>query len=114
MPDFQIRIFQLDHFMRKFIPNIYEHFKKNEINSDIFMSKMLLTIFSSFLPFETLCKVWDVFLIVILFYFLIINIYLIIKYYLIISNKGKMEIYIQIHYNYSFSIRIRYNKNGFI
>ena len=39
------------------------HFKKNQINPDIFFSKWILAIFSSYLPFEVLCKVWDVFII---------------------------------------------------
>jgi len=64
MPDYQIRTFQLEFLMKKYVPILIEHFNKNEINSDIFMSKFFLTIFSAFLPFEILCKLWDIFLIV--------------------------------------------------
>lgn len=66
MPDYKIRIFQLDYFMKKYIPNIYCHFKENEINADIFMSKFFLTIFASFLSFDLLYKVWDIFIVVII------------------------------------------------
>ena len=75
MPDYQIRTFQLEFLMSKFVPKLYEHFKRNEINSDFFMSKFFLTIFAAFLPFEILCKFWDIFLIVnFLFASLITNI----------------------------------------
>ena len=39
------------------------HFKNYEINIDVLFSKWILTLFSSYLPFPTLEKVWDVFLI---------------------------------------------------
>ena len=72
MPDYQIRIFQLNHYLSVNLPNIFNHFKKQEINADLFLGRWFLTLFSSFLPFEVLCKVWDIFLIVKFFFKFII------------------------------------------
>lgn len=63
MPDYSIRIYQLNYFIKKYIPSLFYYFKKNSINPDIFFSKWILTIFSSYLPFQTLSRVWDIFLI---------------------------------------------------
>ena len=62
MPDYSIRVYQLNYFIKKFFPKLNVHFKKNQINPDIFFSKWILAIFSSYLPFDVLCKVWDVFI----------------------------------------------------
>jgi hypothetical protein len=45
------------------MPDLFYHFKKQCINSDMFFSKWILTIFASYLPFATLAKVWDIFFI---------------------------------------------------
>ena len=63
MPDYSIRVYQLNFFIKKFMPDLFYHFKKQQINPDMFFSKWILTIFASYLPFGTLAKVWDVFLI---------------------------------------------------
>jgi hypothetical protein len=63
MPDYIIRVYQLNYYTKFYIPELFYHFKKNQINPDIFFSKWILTIFSSYLPFETLAVVWDIFLI---------------------------------------------------
>lgn len=63
MPDYTIRVYQLNHYIKLYMPDLFYHFKKQQINPDIFFGKWVLTIFSSYLPFETLAKVWDVFLI---------------------------------------------------
>ncbi len=63
MPDYSIRVFQLNHLVKNAMPDLFYHFKKQQINPDIFFSKWILTIFSSYLPFDTLAKVWDIFLI---------------------------------------------------
>ncbi len=49
--------------IKEHAPEIYYHFKKQQINPDIFFSKWILTIFSGYLQFPTLAVVWDVFLI---------------------------------------------------
>jgi len=62
MPDYSIRIYQLNYYIKKHIPALYSHFLKNQINPDLILSKWILTIFSSFLPFNILSKIWDVFI----------------------------------------------------
>jgi len=63
MPDYNIRIFQLEFFIKKYLKSLFSHFKKHQINSELIFSKWILTVFSSYLPFTTLSKVYDVFLI---------------------------------------------------
>ena len=62
MPDYLIKLYQLNYFIKENFPKMYNHLKTNRINMDIFFSKWILTIFSNFLPFETLYNVWDIFL----------------------------------------------------
>ena len=63
MPDYSIRVYQLNYYIKEYFPDLSVHFKKQQINPDIFFSKWILTIFSNYLPFEILYKVWDVFII---------------------------------------------------
>lgn len=63
MPDYSIRMYQMNYYVKKFLPNLFYYFKKNSINTDIIFSRWILTIFSSYLPFQTLSVVWDIFLI---------------------------------------------------
>ena len=62
MPDYSIRVYQLNYFIKEYFPDLSLHFKKNQINPDVFFSKWILTIFSNYLPFDVLYKVWDVFI----------------------------------------------------
>jgi hypothetical protein len=64
MPDYEIRIYQLKILIKKFYPEISEHFNLKEINIDLFVQKFFISIFSAFFPFEILIKIWDIFLIV--------------------------------------------------
>jgi len=63
MPDFLIRVYQLKKFMEFYFPKLYNHFRRTQINIDLFFSKWLLTIFANYFPFDVLYKVWDVFII---------------------------------------------------
>ena len=63
MPDFLIRVYQLKKLIEFYFPKLGNHLKRNQINLDLFFSKWLLTIFSNYLPFDVLYKVWDVFII---------------------------------------------------
>lgn len=63
MPDYSIRSYQLNYYISKFFPKLTSHFQLHQINPDIFFSKWILAIFSSYLTFDVLCKVWDVFII---------------------------------------------------
>ena len=62
MPDYSIRVYQLNYYIKEYFPELAFHFKKNQINPDVFFSKWILTIFSNYLPFDVLYKVWDVFI----------------------------------------------------
>ena len=62
MPEYLIKLYQLNYFIKENFPKIHHHLKTNRINLDIFFSKWILTIFSNFLSFETLYNVWDVFI----------------------------------------------------
>ena len=63
MPDYSIRVFQLNYFIKKNYPKLFNHFQNQQINSDIFFSKWILTIFANYLPFYKLYKIWDLFII---------------------------------------------------
>ena len=63
MPDYSIRLYQLNYYIKLFFPQLFSHFKKNQINPDIFFSKWILTIFANYLPFHKLYKIWDLFII---------------------------------------------------
>ena len=63
MPDYSIRVYQLNYYIKQFYPDLFIHFKKNQINPDIFFSKWILTIFANYLPFHKLYKIWDLFII---------------------------------------------------
>ena len=63
MPEYLIKLYQLNYFIKENYPKMHHHLKTNRINLDIFFSKWILTIFSNFLSFETLYNVWDVFII---------------------------------------------------
>ena len=62
MPDYNIRVYQLNYYIKEYFPELSFHFKKHQINPDVFFSKWILTIFSNYLPFDVLYKVWDVFI----------------------------------------------------
>ena len=63
MPDFLIRVYQFKKLIEFYFPKLGNHLKRNQINIDLFFSKWLLTIFSNYLPFDVLYKIWDVFII---------------------------------------------------
>ena len=63
MPDYSIRVFQLNYFIKQYFSDLFTHFKKNQITPDIIFSKWILTIFANYLPFETCYKIWDLFII---------------------------------------------------
>ena len=49
MADYFLRIFQLDVLMKEMLPDLHKHFKVNEIRYEIFLSKWIISLFSSFL-----------------------------------------------------------------
>ena len=54
MPDFHLRIFQINNYLKNYFPNIYSNFVNNFIPFDMIYSKWILTLFSSYLNFKTL------------------------------------------------------------
>ena len=62
MPDYSIRVYQLTYYIKEYFPELDIHFKKHQINPDVFFSKWILTIFSNYLPFDALYRVWDIFI----------------------------------------------------
>ena len=54
MPDYSIRVYQLNYYIKENFPELSIHFKKNQINPDIFFTKWILTIFSNYLPFNSI------------------------------------------------------------
>lgn len=63
MPDYSIRVFQLNYFIKLYFPELFLHFKKNQITPDIIFSKWILTIYANYLSFDLLYKIWDLFII---------------------------------------------------
>lgn len=62
MPDYSIRIFQLEHYMKIYLKDLYFHFKKQQINPDLILSKWILTLFCNYIPFNYLSKIFDNFI----------------------------------------------------
>ena len=63
MFEYNIRFYQLNFYFEKYFPEIHEHFKKENLNPEIFFSKWILTVFSNYLPFNVLYDVWDLFIV---------------------------------------------------
>jgi hypothetical protein len=63
MPDYSIRIFQLEYYIKIHYKVLFNHFKKNQISAELIFSKWILTLFSSYLGFDSLKKIYDIFLI---------------------------------------------------
>ena len=45
-PDYQIRVFQLNYYVKKYLVEVYNHFKNNNLSFDLLYSDWLLTLFS--------------------------------------------------------------------
>jgi hypothetical protein len=64
MPDYDLRVFQLNHYVKLYFPDIYYHFKNNKIPFDLLYSKWFITLFSSYLNFEVTSHSWMYFILV--------------------------------------------------
>ena len=62
MPEYLIKLYQINFFIKEYYPKMHHHLKTTRINLDIFFSKWILTVFSNFLDFDTLYNVWDLFI----------------------------------------------------
>lgn len=64
MPDYEVRVYQLNHYIKKYLPELHYHFKKNKIPVDLIFTKWIITIFAQYLNFDCLTLVWTLFIIV--------------------------------------------------
>jgi len=62
-PDYGIRVYQLNYYVKKYIPNVYYHFKNNNLSFDLIYSRWLLTLFSNYLELNRLDFPWTCFFI---------------------------------------------------
>ena len=62
-PDYGIRVFQINYYVKKYIPNVYYHFKNNNLSFDMIYSRWLLTLFSNYLEINRLDFPWSCFFI---------------------------------------------------
>ncbi len=64
MPDFYLRMYQINIYLKNYLPNIYSHFITNNIPFEMLYSKWILTIFSSYVNYDTLFLFYTLFAIV--------------------------------------------------
>ena len=57
-PDYGFRVFQINYYVRKYIPSIYHHFNNNNLSFDMIYSRWLLTLFANYLDINRLDFPW--------------------------------------------------------
>ena len=62
-PDYQIRVFQLNYYVKKYLVEVYNHFKNNNLSFDLLYSDWLLTLFSNYYDIEKLDFPWTCFIV---------------------------------------------------
>ena len=62
-PDYGIRVYQLNYYVKKYIPSVYYHFKNNNLSFDMIYSRWLLTLLSNYLEINRLDFPWTCFFI---------------------------------------------------
>ena len=62
-PDYNIRVYQLNYYVKKYFPHIYYYFKNNDIPFDLLYSKWIMTILSNYLNMKNLDFAWTCFFI---------------------------------------------------
>ena len=60
-PDYHCRVHQINYYVKKYIPEVYYHFKKKEIPFDIIYSRWILTFFGNYLNLDKLDFPWTCF-----------------------------------------------------
>ena len=61
VPDLHKRQFQFAYYTKVYLPDLFAHFKRIGVTTGVFVDKWCMGLFSSFLPVDTLFRVWDVF-----------------------------------------------------
>ena len=62
-PDYYCRVHQINYYVKKYIPEVYYHFKKKSIPFDIIYSGWILTLFGNYLFLDKLDFPWTCFFI---------------------------------------------------
>ena len=62
-PDYRIRVFQLNYYVKKYIIEVYNHFKNNNLSFDLLYSNWILTLFANYFNIEKLDFPWSCFII---------------------------------------------------
>ena len=60
-PDYHCRVHQINYYVKKYIPEVYYHFKKKDIPFDIIYSRWILTFFGNYLNLDKLDFPWTCF-----------------------------------------------------
>ncbi len=84
MPDYNIRVFQLNYFVKLHVPDLYYYFKHHDLNFDLIYQKWIMTLFANYLPINKLLIVWH--------FFLIDKWEAIVKYSLILIKLSKQKL----------------------
>ena len=62
-PDYGIRVFQLNYYVKKYLIEVYNHFKNNNLSFDLLYSDWLLTLFSNYFDIVKLDFPWTCFIV---------------------------------------------------
>ena len=62
-PDYNVRVYQLNYYVKKYIPSVYYHFKNNDLSFDLLYSNWILTFFANYFSVDTLDFPWTCFFI---------------------------------------------------
>jgi hypothetical protein len=62
-PDYRIRVFQLNYYVKKYIIEVFNHFKNNNLSFDLLYSNWILTLFANYFDIEKLDFPWSCFIV---------------------------------------------------
>lgn len=62
MPSIGLYMFQLTNLIERHLPQLHAHFEKEGVMPEMYATKWFITIFSYSFPFETVVRIWDIFL----------------------------------------------------
>ena len=61
VPDLALREYQMNHYMRNLLPDLYSHFRKVGVTNGFFISRWFITLFSTYIELDSLLRIWDCF-----------------------------------------------------
>lgn len=62
LPDLHLKEYQMNHYIHKYFPKLFAHFKENSVTTGFFIARWFMTLYSVYLPYETLLRIWDFFM----------------------------------------------------